>query len=76
MWSRIVSYEEAGKVLKDGIPSYMPQGQDMRVIKLTEEDMGCPCGGTHVKHVTDIQEIEVTKIVKKGKTTRVSYTLK
>ena len=76
VWSRIVSYEEAGKVLKEGVPPYMPAGQDLRVVKLTEEDCGCPCGGTHVKHVHDIYEVEVTKIVKKGKNTRVSYTVK
>ncbi len=45
-------------------------------MKLTVEDNGCPCGGTHVKHVGDIVEIEVTKILKKGKNTRVSYILK
>jgi Ser-tRNA(Ala) deacylase AlaX len=48
----------------------------MRVVKLNEEDPGCPCGGTHVKHVHDLIEIEVTKIVKKGKNTRVSYIVK
>lgn len=45
-------------------------------MKLTPEDEGCPCGGTHVKHVTDIAGIEVTKIVKKGKNLRVSYIVK
>ena len=48
----------------------------MRVVKLSDEDNGCPCGGTHVKHLHDIAEIEVTKIIKKGKNTRVSYTVK
>jgi Ser-tRNA(Ala) deacylase AlaX len=43
---------------------------------LTEDDAGCPCGGTHVGHVGDIKGIEISKIVKKGKTIRVSYTLK
>ena len=70
------SYEEAGKILKDGVPPYIPEGADLRVIKLSEEDSGCPCGGTHVQHMGDIEEIEVTKIVKKGKNTRVSYRVK
>lgn len=69
-------YEEAAKVLVDGVPSYMPEGKDFRVVKLSDEDHGCPCGGTHVKHMKDIVEIEVTKINKKGKNTRVSYTVK
>ena len=76
VWSKNCTYEEAGEALKEGVPPYIPKGQDLRVIKLTDEDDGCPCGGTHVKHVTDIYEIEVTKIVKKGKNTRVSYTVK
>lgn len=48
----------------------------MRVLKLTEEDAGCPCGGTHVAHVSDIEEINITKIQKKGKAIRVAYTVK
>lgn len=76
VWSKVLPYEEAGKILHGGVPSYIPQGQDLRVVKLTPEDEGCPCGGTHVKSVLDIVGIEVTKIVKKGKNTRVSYTVK
>jgi Ser-tRNA(Ala) deacylase AlaX len=76
VWSKVLPYEEAGKVLHGGVPSYIPQGQDLRVVKLTPEDEGCPCGGTHVKNVVDIVGIEVTKIVKKGKNTRVSYIVK
>ena len=76
VWTQVLPYEEAGKTLKDGVPSYIPKGQDLRVVKLTLEDEGCPCGGTHVQKVTDIEGIEVTKIVKKGKNTRVSYVVK
>jgi Ser-tRNA(Ala) deacylase AlaX len=72
----VVPYEEAGKILKDGVPPYIPKGQDLRVVKLTPEDEGCLCGGTHVRNVIDIEGIEVTKIVKKGKNTRVSYIVK
>ena len=62
VFSRVVSYEEGGKLLKEEVPSYMPKGEDFRVVKLTPEDGGCPCGGTHVQHVLDIVEIEITKI--------------
>ncbi len=51
-------------------------GSDLRVLKLTESDAGCPCGGTHVKHVKDIDEVTITKITKKGKAIRVAYTVK
>ena len=73
---QIMEYEEAAKALKDGVPSYMPAGKPFRVVKITEEDNGCPCGGTHIKSVKDIVSIEVTKIQKKGKNTRVSYITK
>ena len=75
VWAKILPYDEAGKVL-GSVPPYIPQGQDLRVVKLTPEDEGCPCGGTHVQNVLDIVGIEVTKIVKKGKNTRVSYIVK
>ena len=76
VFSKVLPYDEAGKILLNGIPPYIPSGQDFRVVKLTNEDEGCPCGGTHVKSVLDIVGIEVTKIVKKGKNTRVSYVVK
>ena len=66
VWSKICTYEEAGKILEGGVPDYIPKGNDLRVVKLSKEDPGCPCGGTHVKHLDDIKSIEVTKIVKKG----------
>ena len=73
VYSKVLPYDEAGEILKTGVPPYIPKGQELRVVKLTQDDEGCPCGGTHVKHVQDMFEIEVTKIVKKGKNTRVSY---
>ena len=59
-----------------GVPSYIAAGSDLRVLKLIEEDFGCPCGGTHVEHVKDIEEITITKITKKGKAIRVAYVVK
>ena len=46
------------------------------MLKLSREDPGCPCGGTHVEHVSEIGALSVTKIGKKGKSVRVYYTLK
>ena len=57
VWSKMCTYEEAEEQLKEGIPGYIAKGSDLRVVKLTDEDFGCPCGGTHVKHVGDIQDI-------------------
>lgn len=66
-------YEEAKNHV--AVPDYMPEGKPMRVIKLTSADKGCPCGGTHVKHIREIVNMEIYKIQKKGKNLRVSYKL-
>jgi len=44
------------------MPSYIAEGSEVRVLKLTEDDAGCPCGGTHVGHISDIEELTITKI--------------
>lgn len=50
VFKKICTYEEANKELEKagGVPSYIPVGNELRVLKLTEDDHGCPCGGTHV----------------------------
>lgn len=67
----ILSYEEAQKAFT--VPSYLAGESSIRYVKLTPQDNGCPCGGTHVKTVHDIGSVVVTKIQKKGKNLRVSY---
>ena len=64
VFKKMCTYEEADAELAKagGVPSYIPQGNPLRVLKLVDEDHGCPCGGTHVQHVRDIAEINVTKI--------------
>jgi len=37
----------------------------LRVLKLTPEDLGCPCGGTHVHSVEEIGKVVIDKIRKK-----------
>mmetsp|Transcript_4257 Transcript_4257/g.6442 ORF Transcript_4257/g.6442 Transcript_4257/m.6442 type:complete len:257 (+) Transcript_4257:7-777(+) len=67
----ILKHEEAKEVIE--VPSYLPEGKPIRIIRLNELDEGCPCGGTHVKHVSEIGSVEVTKIQKKGKNIRLYY---
>jgi Ser-tRNA(Ala) deacylase AlaX len=45
----------------------------IRTIKLSEIDAGCPCLGTHVNHLAEVESITIRKIIKKGKTLRVAY---
>lgn len=57
------------------VPDYLPVGKPFRYVKLNGEDLGCPCGGTHVKQVGHLGKVVVTKIQKKGKNVRVFYSV-
>lgn len=71
--SKIYPYEDARKELE--LPSYLPEGKDVRWVKLLKDDAGCPCGGTHLKHISEIGKMNITKIIKKGKNIRICYSL-
>ena len=71
---KVYEYEEALKEIGN-LPSYLIEGKPIRWIKLTSEDVGCPCGGTHVKSIKDINEMKITKISNKGKIVRISYSV-
>jgi alanyl-tRNA synthetase len=40
---------------------------------VTFDTSGCPCGGTHISSTSDMKELIVTKVQKKGKNVRVLY---
>ena len=66
-----LNQEEAQKMFT--VPSFLAGESQIRFVKLTPEDKGCPCGGTHVKHIQEIGRVLITKMQKKGKNLRVSY---
>jgi len=70
MWE----YEEGKKQFKD-LPNYLPEGKPFRWVQLQQNDKGCPCGGTHVKHLKDIGAMKITKISNKKNVVRVSYNI-
>jgi len=53
------------------VPEYIPKDKPVRVVKVA--GVGCPCGGTHVKDISEIGNIKITKIKAKGGKIRVSY---
>jgi len=71
VFRKMCSYDEAEEELKKagGVPSYVKAGQEIRVLKMTPEDLGCPCGGTHVHAIEEIGSIAITKIKKKKNNT-------
>ena len=46
---------------------------DVRVVTVGE--LGCPCGGTHIRDTSELIKVKVEGIKVKGKVTRVSYTV-
>jgi Ser-tRNA(Ala) deacylase AlaX len=72
--SKFWEYEEGKKEFKN-IPNYLPEGKPFRWVKLQENDSGCPCGGTHVKHIKDIGIMKITKITIKKNLVRISYNI-
>ena len=75
VFREILPYDAANEELKGagGVPDYIPKGEPLRVLKLVKEDLGCPCGGTHVHAIPEIGRVEITKIRKKKKNTQVAY---
>jgi len=75
VFRQICSYDEASEHLKaaGGIPEYCPKGKPLRVLKLIPEDLGCPCGGTHVHDIAEIGRIEIGKMKKKKGNVQVTY---
>lgn len=59
--------------LCEHVPDYLPADKPSRVV--TMSTLGCPCGGTHVKELSDLGAVAITKVKTKGGKIRVSYSL-
>ena len=53
------------------VPDNLPQGKPSRAV--IYDDFVVPCGGTHVKNISEIGKLTITKIKKKDGNIRVSY---
>jgi len=68
-------YEEAKTKCGGQLPSFITEDMSPRVVTIVENTPGCPCGGTHVKSVAEIEAFKMVGVrVKKG-VTRLSYTI-
>jgi Ser-tRNA(Ala) deacylase AlaX len=56
------------------VPDYITDDKPIRVITFVPQ-LGCPCGGTHVKNTQEVNKLSLTKVRVKGGNTRFSYQL-
>lgn len=65
---------ELGEVknLSHYVPNYLSADQPVRMVTVSGQ-WGCPCGGTHVKNISELGHMTVTKMKNKDGKLRVSY---
>ncbi|NOJ61559.1 alanine--tRNA ligase-related protein [Arthrobacter sp. 260] len=68
---RFMPVSEMGEFCRN-VPDNIPTNKPARIVLYTP-DFGVPCGGTHVKDVSDIGTLTITKIRSKKGLTKVSY---
>ncbi|CAA7034482.1 unnamed protein product [Microthlaspi erraticum] len=74
VYAAILPYEDASVLCGGSLPDYIPKGSTPRILRLGE-NIGCPCGGTHVSDISDIVSMKVTQIRTKKGMTKVFYTI-
>lgn len=53
------------------VPDYIPEGKPGRVVLFG--NFGVPCGGTHVKYLSELKSMTIRKIKQDGDNVRISY---
>jgi Ser-tRNA(Ala) deacylase AlaX len=71
----IFATEEDCEALCGDLPSYVDRSKPIRVVAIGD-NLGCPCGGTHVKALKDLGQLEISKIRTKADKVKVSYLVK
>lgn len=69
--TQLANLEEM-KTLCAFVPAYLPRDKPSRVVQVADAPY-CPCGGTHVKNINEIQSYTIPKITSKKGVTRVRY---
>ncbi|HRI05796.1 MAG TPA: alanine--tRNA ligase-related protein [Candidatus Dojkabacteria bacterium] len=63
---------EEAKQLCYFFPQHIPEGKPIRIVSVWDNQY-IPCGGTHVKNVSDLKGLHIREIKSKKGNTRVSY---
>ena len=70
-----MTYDEAKAACGGELPAFIAPDMTPRIVTIVPDTPGCPCGGTHVARMSEIQDFKMTGVrVKKG-VTRLSYAI-
>lgn len=69
--ARLTTIDDAKKVCYF-FPEYIPEGKPVRVVSVWNDEY-IPCGGTHVKDISELKGLKIRNIKSKKGNTRVSY---
>ena len=56
------------------LPAQLPDNKPIRIVAVWN-DMYIPCGGTHVKNISELKGLKITKVKSKKGITKVSYVI-
>ncbi len=54
------------------LPPHMPDNKPIRIVAVWD-DLYMPCGGTHVRNVTELKGLKITRVKSKKGMTKISY---
>ncbi len=74
VYTKLVDKNQLKQICRS-VPSYIPDDKPCRVV-IINGDKACPCGGTHVSNLKEIEQIKIKKVTSKKGIIRVSYKIK
>lgn len=70
-----LSYEDAKAACGGELPPFITEDMTPRIVTIVPDTPGCPCGGTHVKAMSEIEDFRLTGVRTKKGVTRLSYAI-
>ena len=70
----IMSSKEEAEIKCYIMPAQLPDNKPIRIVSVWD-DMFMPCGGTHVKNVSDLKGLKITRVKSNKGVTKISYSV-
>lgn len=70
-----LAFEDAKAACGGELPPFITPDMTPRIVTILPDTPGCPCGGTHVKAMSEIEDFRLTGVRTKKGVTRLSYAI-